>query len=54
MLALEVSAPAEPAAPSCVYVACAGAEQAPVVFGYRAGIALALDAALIWSARLSS
>ncbi|MBS6385990.1 MAG: histidine--tRNA ligase [Atopobium sp.] len=33
MLALEaLGVAAEPAAPSCVYVACAGAEQAPVVF----------------------
>ncbi len=33
MLALEaLGVSAEPAAPSCVYVACAGAEQAPVVF----------------------
>ena len=33
MLALEaLGVAAEPAAPSCVYVACAGADQAPVVF----------------------
>ena len=33
MLALEaLGVAAEPTAPSCVYVACAGAEQAPVVF----------------------
>ena len=33
MLALEaLGVAAEPAAPSCVYVACAGAEQAPIVF----------------------